>query len=67
VGKSSKGQVRSKLKQGVGTQKQSKVAVMDESTIFENIDAGMLSKSCRYLKMKKIKDLELKTAQALIK
>ena len=36
VGKSTKAQVRSKLKRGRGTQKQSKVAMMAESTVLEN-------------------------------
>ena len=67
VGKSTKAQVRSKLKRGRGTQKQSKVAVMAESTVLEAPELGKLSKSCRYFKMKKIKNLEAKTAQALIK
>ena len=67
VGKSTKAQVRSKLKRGRGTQKQSKVAVMAESTVMEDPESGKLNKSCRYFKMKKIKNLEAKTAQALIK
>ena len=67
VGKSTKAQVRSKLKRGRGTQKQSKVAVMAESTVLEDPESGKLNKSCRYFKMKKIKNLEAKTAQALIK
>jgi ribosomal protein L37E len=67
VGKSTKAQVRSKLKRGRGTQKQSKVAVMAESTVLEDPVSGKFDKSCRYFKMKKIKNLEAKTAQALIK
>ena len=67
VGKSTKAQVRSKLKRGRGTQKQSKVAVMAESTVLEDPESGKLNKSCRYFKMKKIKNLEANTAQALIK
>jgi hypothetical protein len=67
VGKSTKAQVRSKLKRGRGTQKQSKVAVMAESTVLEDPESGKLTKSCRYFKMKKITNLEAKTAQALIK
>ena len=67
VGKSTKAQVRSKLKRGRCTQKQSKVAVMAESTVLEDPESGKLNKSCRYFKMKKIKNLEAKTAQALIK
>jgi len=67
VGKSTKAKVRSKLKRGRGTQKQSKVAVMAESTVLEDPESGKLDKSCRYFKMKKIKNLEAKTAQNLIK
>lgn len=67
VGKSTKAKVRSKLKRGRGTQKQSKVAVMAESTVLEDPESGKLDKSCRYFKMKRIKNLEAKTAQALIK
>uniref|UniRef100_UPI0040472D0F IS1595 family transposase n=2 Tax=Algoriphagus sp. TaxID=1872435 RepID=UPI0040472D0F len=67
VGKSTKAQVRSKLKRGRGTQKQSKVAVMAESTVLEDPESGKLNKSCRYFKMNNIKNLEAKTAQALIK
>ena len=67
VGKSTKAKVRSKLKRGRGTQKQSKVAVMAESTVLEDPESGKLDKSCRYFKMKKIKNLEAKTAQTLIK
>lgn len=67
VGKSTKAKVRSKLKRGRGSQKQSKVAVMAESTVLEYPESGKLDKSCRYFKMKKIKNLEAKTAQTLIK
>ena len=67
VGKSTKAQVRSKLKRGRGTQKQSKMALMAESTVLKAPVSGKLSKSCKYFKMKKIKNLEAKTAQSLIK
>lgn len=40
---------------------------MAESTILENIDSGKFDKSCRYFKIKKIKNLEAKTAQGVIK
>ena len=46
---------------------QSKVAVMAESTVLEDLESGKFDKSCRYFKMKKIKNLEAKTAQPLIK
>ena len=55
------------IKSGRGTQKQSKVAVMADPTILEDPESGKLNKSCRHFKMKKIKNLEAKTAQALIK
>ncbi len=67
VGKSIKAQVRSKLKRGRGAQKQSKMVVMAESTVLEDPESGGLNKSCRYFKMKKIKNLEAKTAESLIK
>lgn len=67
VGKATNPKVKNKLKRGRGSQKQSKVAVMAESTILEDMDSGAIEKSCRYFKMKKIKNLEAKTAQALIK
>lgn len=40
---------------------------MAKSTIQEDPDSDKLEKSCRYFKMKKIKNLEAKTAQVLIK
>ena len=40
---------------------------MAESTVLENPVSGTLNKSCSYFKMKKIKNLDAKTAQALIK
>jgi len=40
------------LKRGRGSQKQSNVAVMAESTPVENIKTGVKSKHCRYFKMK---------------
>jgi len=67
VGKATKAKVRSQLKRGRGSQKQSKVAVMAESTLLEDPDSGKTDKSCRYFKMKKIKNLEAKSAQRLIK
>lgn len=65
VGKATK--VKNNLKRGRGSQKQSKVAIMAESTILEDLDSGLVEKICRYFKMKKIKNLEAKSAQALIK
>ncbi len=40
---------------------------MAESTVLEDPMLGKFDKSCRYFKMKKIKNLDAKTAQALIK
>ncbi len=40
------------LKRGRGSQKQSNVAVMAESTPLEDIEGGKTSKHCRYFKMK---------------
>ncbi len=67
VDKATKAKDRSKLKRGRGSQKQSKVAVMAESTPLEDPESGKVDKICRYFKMKKIKNLEAKTAQQLIK
>ena len=43
---------KQKLKRGRGSQKQTNVAVMAESTHLEDIDTGKTSKQCRYFKMK---------------
>ncbi len=67
VEKSNKAQVRCKLKRSRGTQKQSKMAAVVESTILKDPESGKLDKSCKYFKMKKIKNLKAKTAKALIK
>jgi hypothetical protein len=40
---------------------------MAESTVLEDPELGKFHKSCRYFKMKKITNLDAKTAQALIK
>lgn len=40
------------LKRGRGSQKQTNVAVMAESTVLENIETGKTSRQCRYFKMK---------------
>lgn len=40
---------------------------MAESTVLENFTNGELNKSCRYFKMKKIKNLRAKTAEKLIR
>lgn len=47
--------VKDNLKRGRGSQRQSNVAVMAESTILENIETGATSKHCRYFKMKVLK------------
>ncbi len=43
---------KQKLKRGRGSQKQTNVAVMAESTHLEDIEIGKTSKHCRYFKMK---------------
>jgi hypothetical protein len=63
VGKAVSNKTKDKLKRGRGSQKQSKVAVMAESIVLEDPDSGELEKSCRYFKMKKIKNFEAKTTQ----
>jgi len=40
------------LKRGRGSERQSNVAVMAESTILENVETGKQDKHCRYFKMK---------------
>ncbi len=42
----------SKLNRGRGSQRQSKVAVLAESTPIEQIESGLKSRVCRYFKMK---------------
>jgi len=44
------------LKRGRGSQKQTNVAVMAESTPLEDIESGKTSKHCRYFKMKVLKN-----------
>lgn len=66
VGKSTKAKVRRHLKRGRGNQKRSIVAVMVDSSPLEDPESGKIEKSCRYFKMNKIKNLEVKTAQILI-
>lgn len=45
-----------KLKRGRGSQRQSNVAVMAESTPLEQIETGYISNQCRYFKMKVLED-----------
>jgi hypothetical protein len=44
------------LKRGRGSQKQTNVAVMAESTPLEDVETGEASKHCRYFKMKVLKN-----------
>lgn len=67
VEKAVNSKTRNTLKRGRGSQKQAPVAVMAESTILEDPTSGKVDKSCRYFKMKKIKNLEARTAQSIIK
>jgi hypothetical protein len=46
------------LKRGRGSQKQSKVAVMAESTPLEDLEKGKTSSQCRYFKMKTVESHE---------
>lgn len=43
---------KQKLKRGRGSQKQTPVSVMAESTMLEDLETGKTSKQCRYFKMK---------------
>ena len=67
VTKSTSAKQKQNLSRGRGTQQKATVAVMAESTILEDLKTGDLTKSCRYFKMKKIKNLKAKTAEKLIK
>jgi len=55
-----------KLKRGRGSQKQSQVAVMAESTPLEDITTGQKSSHCRYFKMKVISSHKSKEINDLI-
>lgn len=44
-----------KLKRGRGSQKQVNIAVMAESTYVEDVESEIISRSCRYFKMKVLK------------
>lgn len=46
---------RKKLKRGRGSQRQTNVAVMAESTPIEDIQTGEISRHCRFFKMKALK------------
>lgn len=48
--------IKSNLKRGKGSQRQSNVAVMAESTPLENVVTGEVSNQCRYFKMKVLKN-----------
>lgn len=54
------------LKRGRGSQKQTPVAVMAESTVLEDIESGNTSKQCRYFKMKVLKTHESEEINDLI-
>lgn len=56
-----------KLKRGKGSQKQQNVAVMAESTPLEDIETGQETKSCRFFKMKVLKDHTKETINQIIK
>ena len=54
------------LKRGRGSQKQTNVAVMAESTPLEDIATGKVSKHCRYFKMKVLEDHASETINKVI-
>jgi hypothetical protein len=58
---------RENLKRGRGSQRQSNVAVMAESTPLENIRSGKTSSHCRFFKMKVLKSHKSKEVESLIK
>ena len=55
-----------KLKRGRGSQKQSKVAVLAESTPLEDIETGEISSQCRYFKMKTLNSHQKTAANELV-
>lgn len=56
-----------KLKRGRGSQKQSQVVVMAESTLLEDLETGKQSRHCRYFKMKVIANHKALVIDELIK
>lgn len=58
--------IKSNLKRGRGSQRQTKVAVMAESTPLEDIETGKTSRQCRYFKMKVLKTHESTNVDNLI-
>ena len=59
--------VKENLKRGRGSQRQSNVAVMAESTPLENIETGKIENHCRYFKMKVLKTHKAEEIHSLIK
>ena len=57
---------QTKLKRGRGSEKQSNVAVMAESTPLENIETGKISTHCRYFKMKVLENHEKTEANNIV-
>lgn len=58
---------KQELKRGRGSQKQSNVAVMAESTELEEIRTGKKSKQCRYFKMKVLETHEAEEINDVVK
>lgn len=56
-----------KLKRGKGSQRQSNVAVLAESTQLEEIETGKISKQCRYFKMKVLDTQKADSVNAFLK
>lgn len=55
-----------KLKRGRGSQRQMNVAVMAESTPLESIETGVISRQCRFFKMKVLHNHEAETVNETI-
>ena len=56
-----------KLKRGRGSQRQTNVAVMAESTPLEDLETGIKSSQCRYFKMKVLHDHKSDTINTIAK
>jgi len=56
-----------KLKRGRGSQKQSNVAVIAESTALEDIETGKQSRHCRYFKMKVLENHQADTIDNIVR
>jgi hypothetical protein len=57
---------QTKLKRGRGSQRQSKVVVMAESTPLEDLETGLTSSQCRYFKMKTLESHEKSASNGIV-